>query len=83
MIKLFLGVNLLLFLLVSCNKNESEFENALIEFEKYFSKKELDTFKNNREETAYFTIKEGKNKSYELFFRKDYIGIKLQFVLFC
>lgn len=79
MIKLFLGINLLLFLLISCNKNESEFENALNEFEKYFSKKELDTFKNDPEETSYFTIKEGKNKSYESFFRDDSIGKKISY----
>jgi hypothetical protein len=78
-IRLFLGINLLLFLLVSCDKNESEFENALIEFEKYFSKKELDAFKNDPEETAFFTIKDGKNKSFESFFRDNSIGKKIAF----
>lgn len=77
MIKLFFGINLLL--LVSCNNNENEFENALIEFEKYFSKKELNSFKKGPEETAYFTIKEGKNKSHELFFREDSIGKKISY----
>lgn len=77
MIKLFLAINLLLF--VSCNKNDNEFEKALIEFEKYFSKKELDSFKRDPEETAYFTIKYGKNKSHESFFREDSIGKKISY----
>ena len=69
--KLFLGICLLFFLSVRCNKNKSdqEFENGLVEFEKYFSKKELNTFKNDYEGTAFITIKDGKNKSYESFFR--------------
>lgn len=78
-LKLFLGIGLLLFLFVRCSKNNDEFENGLIKFEKYFSKKELDTFKNNQEETAYITIKEGKNKSYESFFRNDSIGKKISY----
>lgn len=72
--KIFLLIFLLFF---SCNKNNSEFENGLIEFEKYFSKSELDTFRKNHVDTAFLTIKKGKNKSYESFFRDNPIGKKI------
>lgn len=78
-IKLFLGIFLLFILLVRCNEDNQEFEDSLIEFEKYFSKNELDSFKKNDEETAYFTIKEGKNKSFESFFVNDSIGKKVSY----
>lgn len=77
----FLVIILFNILTISCNKNENElkFENALTAFEKYFSKADINTFKKNPEKTAIIYIKEGKNKSYESFFRHDSIGKKLSY----
>ena len=55
-VKLFLAINLFFFLLVSCNKNESEFENALNEFEKYRIKQDKDYISDFDKEVKKITI---------------------------
>jgi len=70
---------LFLLLMTTCSSSNSKYENALIMFENYFSEKELESFKNNSEKTAVFKIKEGKNKSYESFFRHDLAGKEISY----